>query len=143
MEFERYSFWRQYFSVHRYNFATVLAALIRSRNAIIEMDRTKQVLRGTVVDIRSLRSGIRAAAPSDAYFKSWPAIARDVVSRRPEASGEFLWRFSDRRSGSGAWQVTPGVFDTTYPRDETFYVLEGEMTITDQNGDILILRAGN
>ncbi len=67
------------------------------------------------MDTRSLPSGIRATDPSLAHLKPWPAIARDVVSGRPEASGEFLWQSPDRRSGSGVWEVTPGVFDTTYP----------------------------
>ena len=93
--------------------------------------------------IRSLPSGIRAAVPSGARLKPWPAIARDVFSGRPEASGEFPRRSSDRRRGGGRWQVTPGVLDTIYPWDETFSLLAGGVTITDQNGDSLVPRAGD
>lgn len=94
------------------------------------------------MEIQSARSGIRVTNPAGADLAPWPGDARTNVSGDPETFGGFLWRSADGRSGSGVWEVTPGVFDTTYPWDETFYLLEGEVTLTDQNGDRLTVRAG-
>ncbi len=93
--------------------------------------------------IQSVPSGIRIARPGEAELKPWPGDARTNVSGDPETSGEFLWRSADGRSASGVWEVTPGVFDTTYPWDETFYLLEGEVTLTDQDGEALTVSAGH
>ncbi len=93
--------------------------------------------------IQSAPSGISVARPGAADLKPWPGDARTNVSGDPETCGEFLWRSADGRGASGVWKVTPGVFDTTYPWDETFYILEGEVTLTDQDGESLNVRAGH
>ncbi len=93
--------------------------------------------------IQSAPSGISVARPGAADLKPWPGDARTNVSGDPETCGEFLWRSADGRGASGVWKVTPGVFDTTYPWDETFYILEGEVTLTDQDGESLSVRAGH
>jgi uncharacterized protein len=95
------------------------------------------------VQIQSAPSGIRFARPGEGELEPWPGDARTNVSGDPQTSGEFLWRSADGRSASGVWEVTPGVFDTTYPWDETFYLLEGEVALTDQNGDRLTVTAGH
>ncbi|HJO06065.1 MAG TPA: cupin domain-containing protein, partial [Chloroflexota bacterium] len=93
--------------------------------------------------IQSAPSGISVARPGAADLKPWPGDARTNVSGDPETCGEFLWRSADGRGASGVWKVTPGVFDTTYPWDETFCILEGEVTLTDQDGESLNVRAGH
>lgn len=93
--------------------------------------------------IQSVPSGIRVARPGAADLSPWPGDARTNVAGDPETYGEFLWRSADGHSASGVWEVTTGVFDTTFPWDETFYILEGAVMLTDQDGESLSVRAGD
>ncbi len=95
------------------------------------------------MEIQSAPSGIRVARTGTADLRHWPGDVRTNVSGDPETSGEFLWRSADGRSASGVWEVTPGVFDTTYPWEETFYILEGAVRLTDQDGETLSVGAGD
>ena len=95
------------------------------------------------MDINSLPSGIRAAAVSIAELVPWPIPENHILEGKPEARGAFLWRSDDRCGGAGIYEVTPGSFNTTYIWDETLYVVEGRVTITDQNGDAVSLGPGD
>ena len=61
----------------------------------------------------------------------------------PQAHGRFLWQSEDRRLGNGLWCCTPGSFDWEYTWDETIYLIEGEVTISDQDGTSRTYRAGD
>lgn len=70
----------------------------------------------------------------DAALDPWPILDEQVVSGRPRASGTVLWQSEDKRLLNGIWECTPGSFTWDYTWDETAYLFEGKLTITDQNG---------
>jgi uncharacterized cupin superfamily protein len=44
---------------------------------------------------------------------------------------------------TGLWACEPGTFHYTFPGDETFHVLEGEIRIEVEGGGVVDLRAGD
>ena len=48
----------------------------------------------------------------------------------------MVGRSDDARNFSGLWQCAPGVFEVTYPWYETFYVLEGLVSIEGEDGEV-------
>ncbi len=65
------------------------------------------------------------------------------MSGDPQASGRFLWQSQDKRLGNGVWRCTPGSFTWDYTWDETIFFVEGEVTITDQEGTSATYRGGD
>ena len=87
--------------------------------------------------------GIRAIHAPTARLDPWPIPPGLVLSGSPEAAGRFLWQSEDKRLGAGVWTCTPGSFTWDYTWDETICLLEGEVAITDQNGRVTRLKAGD
>ena len=77
---------------------------------------------------------IKAIHGPDAALDPWPISDEQVVSGSPRASGTVLWQSEDKRLLNGIWECTPGSFTWDYTWDETAYLFEGKLTITDQNG---------
>ena len=100
----------------------------------------KQTVTGRIVSVN---------APST-QLDSWPIPKELVVSGDPQAHGLFMWQSDDKRLGSGVWSCTPGSFNWDYTWDETIYLREGEVTITDQDdnrntyqgGDMIFIPTG-
>ena len=65
-----------------------------------------------------------------------------MTSGDPEARGLF-WQSDDKRLGNGVWSCTPGSFNWDYTWDETIYFREGEVTISDQDGNSNTYRGGD
>lgn len=61
----------------------------------------------------------------------------------PDARGCVLVQSDDRRVSTGLWSCTAGVFRWEFTWDEFVHVLEGEATITDEEGNSCTLRAGD
>ena len=91
----------------------------------------------------SLASGIRTVHSADADLDPWSIPSDDIISGQPDARGMFLWQTDDKRIGSGVWTCTPGTFRADYAWDETAQILEGRVTITDDDGDIVTLGPGD
>ena len=78
---------------------------------------------------------IRTVHAPEARLDPWPLPQEIVTSGDPQAHGRFLWQSEDKRLGNGVWTCTPGSFNWDYTWDETICVLQGEVTITDQEGN--------
>ena len=78
-----------------------------------------------------------------AELDPWPIPDEQITSGRPQASGRFLWQSEDKRLGNGIWTCTPGSFTWDYTWDETIYLLEGEVTITEGDGKSSTFGAGD
>ena len=80
---------------------------------------------------------------SDAELDPWPIPADLITAGDPVAKGRFLWQSDDKCLGNGVWTCEPGSFNWDYTWDETIYFVEGEVTITDQDGEGDTYKAGD
>ena len=87
--------------------------------------------------------GILTVNAPGASLDPWPLPKEQIISGDPQASGRFLWQSEDKRLGNGVWECTPGSFTWDFTWDETLSLLEGEVTITDQDGRGNTYRAGD
>jgi uncharacterized cupin superfamily protein len=71
-----------------------------------------------------------------------PIPACDVIDGQPEAAALLL---AERPGGlaTGLWSCTAGRFRWHYTSDEVIHVIEGEANITDQNGAVFAVSAGD
>ena len=96
-------------------------------------------------------AGVRFLDAKSVSLTPWPIPEADITAGRPEAAGHLLWQSDDKRLANGVWSCSVGSFDSEYTWDETFYLLEGEVTITDhgsgnrhtyRGGDLVFVPAG-
>ena len=60
----------------------------------------------------------------------------------PVARGTILTQSADKKVSSGLWTCEPGKFQWTFGWDEFVHVLEGKVTITEENGPTHTLGPG-
>ena len=88
-------------------------------------------------------SGIPKISVADAALDDWTLPEEVITGGNPVARGRFLWQSDDKRLGNGVWTCEPGSFRWDYTWDETIYFIEGEATITDQDGNSVTCRGGD
>ena len=79
--------------------------------------------------------------PGDVRQIEWRLKA--VLEGNPIASYCVVGRSDDGCNISGVWECTPGRFEVHYTWDETIYVLEGRVSIEEENGDVREFKAGD
>lgn len=87
--------------------------------------------------------GIVKVKVSGEKLDGWPIPVGSVVSGNPEASGKLLWQSDDKRTGNGIWACKVGIYNWDYTWDETIYIIEGEVTITDRHNKSIVCGAGD
>ena len=84
------------------------------------------------------------AAPTPAGpLPAMPIDPAQVTAGNPVARGAVLNQSADKKASSGLWTCEPGEFDWTYTWDEFVYILEGEVTITQEGGDSYTVGVGD
>ena len=76
---------------------------------------------------------VLAKAPAG-ELPDMPIEADMITAGNPVARGAILTQSEDRKVSSGLWTCEPGEFDWNFTWDEFVYVLEGEVTITEEGG---------
>lgn len=66
-----------------------------------------------------------------------------ILEGTPEAKGTVLLQSADKLISSGLWSCSAGKFNWTFAWDEFVYVLEGEVTISEEGGETYTLKAGD
>lgn len=79
--------------------------------------------------------------PYQVRLAPWPL--KYVLEGDPKASYCVIGRTDDGRNYSGVWECTPGKFEVRYLWDETIYVLEGRVTIEEENGTTREFKTGD
>ena len=90
-----------------------------------------------------VKGGVRQIHGPDASLDPWPIPKDQILSGNPVAKGTVLWQSDDKRLLNGIWECAPGSFTWEYTWDETIYVTEGELTITDDSGATTKVKAGD
>ena len=97
-------------------------------------------------------SGGHAGCPNVVAFERLPRLAMDPISRpglpkQESQSGEWgkvLFRSADGRYAAGLWSGDAGSIEIeSYPVDEFCYVIEGEVTLTDVEGESRTFKTGD
>ena len=81
--------------------------------------------------------------PMTVPLEPWPIPAELVREGSPEAKGMVIARSEDRRTLTGVWECSPGIFDWDYTWDETLTVVAGRVMIKDKGGTSQTFRAGD
>jgi uncharacterized protein len=86
---------------------------------------------------------ITFAIPANMELKSAPIPAHWVIEGNPVARSRRLSGCPDTTSSTMVWTCTSGKFHWYYTVDETLYILEGEVFVTDHNEEVRRLGPGD
>jgi uncharacterized cupin superfamily protein len=74
---------------------------------------------------------------------SMPINADWIKGGDPNARGTILLQSDDQLLSSGFWECSPGQFEWNFEWDEFARVIEGEVTVREENGDTYTLGPGD
>jgi len=80
---------------------------------------------------------------SNVEMTDFPLLAEQVLEGSPQAKIWIHAQSADKLFTQGVWDCTAGQFSWDYQWDEFVMILEGEATITVDNGEPFTLRAGD
>jgi len=83
------------------------------------------------------------ATPADIELPLDPIKPHWVLEGAPEVRSKRIATSADGASSVMVWSCTAGRFNWYYTVDETLHVIEGEVFVTDQNGDVHRLGPGD
>ena len=86
---------------------------------------------------------ITFAVPADMQLKPVPIAADWVIEGAPVARSRRLSTSPDTTSSTMVWTCTPGKFHWHYTVDETLYILEGEVFVTNEKDEVRRLGPGD
>lgn len=84
-----------------------------------------------------------AASSAAMEMKAAPIDPDWVISGEPDARIAEHSYSADRASMTALWDCTAGTFRWYFAWDETVMILEGEVRVTDANGAVRVLKAGD
>ena len=85
---------------------------------------------------------VTAHTPPDP-LPDMPIVPAQITSGNPVARGTILTQSADKKMSSGLWSCEPGEFDWEYTWDEFVYILEGQVTNSEEEGDLYTLGPGD
>lgn len=86
---------------------------------------------------------IVAASSAAMEMKSAPIDPAWIISGAPQARVAEHSHSTDRAAMTALWDCTAGTFRWYFAWDETVMILEGEVCVTDENGAVRVLKAGD
>lgn len=86
---------------------------------------------------------ISFAVPADLKLKPAPIPADWVIEGNPQARSCRMSTSPDTTSSTMVWTCTPGKFHWHYNVDETLYILEGEVFVTNEKNEVRRLGPGD
>jgi hypothetical protein len=86
---------------------------------------------------------ITFAMPADMELRPAPITPHWVIEGNPVARSRRLSTSPDTTSSTMVWTCTPGKFHWHYTVDETLYILEGEVFVTDHKDEVRRLGPGD
>ena len=84
-----------------------------------------------------------AASSATMEMKSSPIDPAWVISGAPEARIAEHSHSADKAAMTALWDCTAGTFRWYFGWDETVMILKGEVRVTDENGAVRVLKAGD
>tara|TARA_B100000745_G_C19944913_1_gene318799 strand:- start:62 stop:439 length:378 start_codon:yes stop_codon:yes gene_type:complete len=95
-------------------------------------------------------NSIKSTIVRETNLDPWPIGEENILSGDPQAYGSILWQSEDKLLCNGVWSCTIGKFNSKYIWNETFYIVEGTISILVDNahlkeytaGDLVFIRNG-
>ena len=79
--------------------------------------------------MNTFQNSIKSTKVSETNLEPWPIEQENILSGTPQAYGSILWQSEDKLLCNGVWSCTVGKFNSTYIWNETFYIVEGTISI--------------
>jgi uncharacterized protein len=84
---------------------------------------------------------LEAPAGYTGPLKDWGHVS-DPIAGNSKSDGVLLHKGPDNSPEVGLWQVTPGTWPLSIPRDELCHFVSGRATYTHEGGEVIEVSAG-
>ena len=81
------------------------------------------------------KNTITSTTVSETKLDPWPIDTTNILAGDAEAHGTVLWQSEDKLLCNGVWSCTTGKFNWEYTWNETFYLVQGKISISIGNAD--------
>ena len=81
------------------------------------------------------KNTITSTTVSETNLAPWPIDKTNILTGDAEAHGTVLWQSEDKLLCSGVWSCTTGKFNWEYTWNETFYLVQGKISISIDNAE--------
>ena len=81
------------------------------------------------------KTSIASTTVSETKLDPWPIDTTNILVGDAEAHGTVLWQSEDKLLCNGVWSCTTGKFNWEYTWNETFYLVQGKISISIGNAD--------
>ena len=81
------------------------------------------------------KTSIASTTVSETKLDPWPIDTTNILVGDAEAHGTVLWQSEDKLLCNGVWSCTTGKFNWEYTWNETFYLVQGKISISIDNAE--------
>ena len=81
------------------------------------------------------KNTITSTTVSETNLAPWPIDKTNILTGDAEAHGTVLWQSEDKLLCNGVWSCTTGKFNWEYTWNETFYLVQGKISISIDNAE--------
>ena len=80
--------------------------------------------------MKTFKNTITSTAVTETNLDPWPIDKTNILTGDAEAHGTVLWQSKDKLLCNGVWSCTTGKFNWEYTWNETFYLVQGKISIS-------------
>ena len=80
--------------------------------------------------MKTSKNTITSTTVTETNLDPWPIDKTNILTGDAEAHGTVLWQSEDKLLCNGVWSCTTGKFNWEYTWNETFYLVQGKISIS-------------
>ena len=80
--------------------------------------------------MKTSKNTITSTTVTETNLDPWPIDKTNILTKDAEAHGTVLWQSEDKLLCNGVWSCTTGKFNWEYTWNETFYLVQGKISIS-------------
>ena len=80
--------------------------------------------------MKTSKNTITSTTVTETNLDPWPIDKTNILTGDAEAHGTVLWQSEDKLLCNGVWSCTTGKFNWKYTWNETFYLVQGKISIS-------------
>ena len=80
--------------------------------------------------MKTSKNTITSTTVTETNLDPWPIDKTNILTGDAEAHGTVLWQSKDKLLCNGVWSCTTGKFNWKYTWNETFYLVQGKISIS-------------
>ena len=85
--------------------------------------------------MKTSKNTITSTTVTETNLDPWPIDKTNILTGDAEAHGTVLWQSEDKLLCNGVWSCTTGKFNWEYTWNETFYLVQGKISISIDNAE--------